>query len=125
MTCWAGKRAQAMAEADLYTLCCYAYDGNKRRSFQHGSTDSRHHKLSILSPLIVIPIGIAGASNAYNMLAGYNGLEAGMGIIILGTLGYVGYRSNNSDAFALALCMAGALFSLSLFQLVSGKGLSR
>ena len=32
----------------------------------------------IFYPLAIIPIGIVGAANAYNMLAGYNGLEAGM-----------------------------------------------
>jgi len=43
----------------------------------------------ILYPLILIPIGISGAANGFNLLAGYNGLEAGMGVIILTTLGIV------------------------------------
>lgn len=30
----------------------------------------------IFYPLAIIPIGIVGAANAYNMLAGYSGLEA-------------------------------------------------
>lgn len=32
----------------------------------------------ILYPLVIVPVGIVGASNAFNMIAGYNGLEAGM-----------------------------------------------
>lgn len=36
----------------------------------------------ILYPLLLIPIGIIGAANAFNMLAGYNGLEASLAIIL-------------------------------------------
>lgn len=39
--------------------------------------------LGITYPLIAVPIGVMGASNAFNMLAGYNGLEAGMGLLLL------------------------------------------
>ncbi len=39
--------------------------------------------LGLFYPLVLVPIGIIGASNAFNMLAGYNGLEAGMGILLL------------------------------------------
>ena len=37
----------------------------------------------ILYPLLIIPIGVVGATTAYNILAGGNGLEAGHGIIFL------------------------------------------
>ncbi|MDP2841599.1 MAG: hypothetical protein Q8O17_04910 [Candidatus Methanoperedens sp.] len=37
--------------------------------------------IGLLYPLLIIPIGMIGASNAFNMLAGYNGLEAGMLIV--------------------------------------------
>ncbi len=36
-------------------------------------------ELGILFPLVVVPIGIVGASNAFNMVAGYNGPEARLG----------------------------------------------
>ncbi|RLE80143.1 MAG: glycosyl transferase family 4 [Thermoprotei archaeon] len=39
--------------------------------------------LGLAYPLIIIPIGIVGAANGFNMLAGYNGLEAGMGVLLL------------------------------------------
>lgn len=39
--------------------------------------------LGLFYPLVVVPIGVVGASNAFNMLAGYNGLEALQGITIL------------------------------------------
>src|SRR3989344_4635750 len=34
--------------------------------------------LGILYPLLIIPIGVAGATTTYNMLAGFNGLETGL-----------------------------------------------
>ncbi|MFH1225499.1 MAG: glycosyltransferase 4 family protein [Candidatus Diapherotrites archaeon] len=36
--------------------------------------------------IFIVPIAITGASNAVNMLAGFNGLEAGMGALIMATL---------------------------------------
>ena len=44
----------------------------------------------ILYPLLVIPIGVVGASNAVNMLAGFNGLETGMGMVYFFALGIFG-----------------------------------
>ena len=38
--------------------------------------------LGLIYPLVLVPIGVVGASNGFNMVAGYNGLEAGMGMII-------------------------------------------
>jgi UDP-N-acetylglucosamine--dolichyl-phosphate N-acetylglucosaminephosphotransferase len=37
----------------------------------------------ILYPLILIPIGVVGASNVVNLLGGFNGSESGMGIVYL------------------------------------------
>lgn len=37
----------------------------------------------ILYPLLLVPLGILGASNAFNMIAGYNGLEAGQGTLLM------------------------------------------
>jgi len=41
----------------------------------------------IIYPLLLIPLGIVGASNMVNLLAGFNGLETGMGIIYILGLG--------------------------------------
>jgi UDP-N-acetylglucosamine--dolichyl-phosphate N-acetylglucosaminephosphotransferase len=44
-------------------------------------------EFGILYPLVLVPLGMVGASNVVNMLAGFNGLEAGMGIVYLLGLG--------------------------------------
>lgn len=51
--------------------------------------------------LVVIPAGVMGASNAFNMLAGFNGLEAGMATIILA--GYAAYALLHGKVLALKL----------------------
>lgn len=40
--------------------------------------------LGLIYPLFIVPIGVLGASNAFNMIAGYNGLESLQGLILLG-----------------------------------------
>jgi UDP-N-acetylglucosamine--dolichyl-phosphate N-acetylglucosaminephosphotransferase len=75
----------------------------------------------ILYPLLIVPMGIVGASNAYNMLGGYNGLEAGMGVIVLSVLGYVGLMSGKADASILALVMVGALLAFLYFNWYPAK----
>jgi len=75
----------------------------------------------ILYPLLIVPIGIVGASNVYNMVAGYNGLEAGMGVIILSALGYVAFISGKQSAMILAICMVSALMAFLYFNWYPAK----
>ena len=65
----------------------------------------------ILYPLLLIPIAITGASNATNMLAGFNGLEAGLGVVMCATIGFVGYRLGQVDVMVIAFAMLGALLA--------------
>ena len=44
----------------------------------------------LIYPLLLVPVGTIGATNGFNLLAGYNGLEAGMGLIIFATFGVRG-----------------------------------
>jgi len=46
--------------------------------------------LGLFYPLLVVPLGIIGATNGFNLLAGYNGLETGMGLVIFATFGFTG-----------------------------------
>lgn len=62
-------------------------------------------------PLILVPLGVVGAANAFNMLAGYNGLEAGMGVIILGTLGGLAWLKGEVWVGIIALIATAALLA--------------
>lgn len=65
--------------------------------------------LGVLYPLLVVPIGVVGASNAMNMLAGFNGLEAGLGFVLLSGMGAYGLAHGEIAAAIIALTMAAAL----------------
>jgi UDP-N-acetylglucosamine--dolichyl-phosphate N-acetylglucosaminephosphotransferase len=66
-------------------------------------------ELGLLYPLLIIPIGIIGATNGFNMIAGFNGLEAGMGVIILSTMGYLSWQVNSISSTIIILCFVGAI----------------
>ena len=65
----------------------------------------------ILYPLLIIPLALTGAANGFNMLAGLNGLEAGMGAIILAILGYVAWQTGAGWVAVLALSMVFSLLA--------------
>jgi len=46
--------------------------------------------MGLLYPLLIVPLGIIGATNGFNLLAGYNGLETGMGLVIFAVFGFTG-----------------------------------
>ncbi len=75
-----------------------------------------HVELGLLYPLVIIPLGIVGSSNAFNMLAGYNGLEAGQGIIILSTLGIISYLTGSGFVAVLALSMVFSLLAFIFYN---------
>ncbi len=58
--------------------------------------------IGLLYPLVFVPIGIIGASNMVNMLAGFNGSEAGMGLVYIGMLGLYSYVNERYSAAAIA-----------------------
>ncbi|MBS3091785.1 glycosyl transferase family 4 [Candidatus Pacearchaeota archaeon] len=65
--------------------------------------------IGIIYPLILIPLGIIGASTTFNFLAGYNGLEAGQGIILLSTLAIFSAVTGTTWLSLIALCMIASL----------------
>jgi len=72
-------------------------------------------------PLIIIPLGVIGATTTFNFLAGYNGLEASQGIILLSALAYVTYTTGNSWLSVIALCMVASLFAFYIFNKYPAK----
>lgn len=67
--------------------------------------------VGIAYPLILLPIAIMGASSATNMLAGINGLEAGLGLVTLTALGLYAYSWNQIGAAIIAFTLAAALLA--------------
>ncbi|MCX6800738.1 MAG: hypothetical protein NTZ73_00955 [Candidatus Diapherotrites archaeon] len=79
--------------------------------------------------LILVPIGVTGAANASNILAGLNGLEAGLGILILGTLGIIAFLTGKIEATIFALSMIGTLAAFLIYnwhpaKIFGGDGLT-
>jgi len=71
--------------------------------------------------LIAIPIGITGAAFTFNNLAGFNGLEAGQGILILSAFGIVSYFTGNSWLTIIAFCMVAALLAFLFYNFYPAK----
>lgn len=70
----------------------------------------------MLYPLLIVPLGIVGASNGYNLIAGFNGLECGMGIIIVSSLTIAGYLTNSLFVVSLGLITLAVLLSFLYFN---------
>jgi len=77
--------------------------------------------LGLLYPLVVVPIGVVGAANAFNMIAGLNGLEASMAIIIHGTLGLMALKKGLWLASAIAWSVVGASLGFYLWNKYPAK----
>ena len=77
--------------------------------------------IGIIYPLIIIPIGVIGASNMVNMLAGFNGMEAGMGIIYTGMLGLYAYTNKSYVAALIALVTFFSLMAFYHYNKVPAK----
>ncbi len=75
----------------------------------------------ILYPLFIIPLAVVGVSTTYNFLAGFNGLEAGQGILILSFLSFVSYATGSSWLAVIGLCMVGALIGFWIFNKVPAQ----
>jgi UDP-N-acetylglucosamine--dolichyl-phosphate N-acetylglucosaminephosphotransferase len=61
--------------------------------------------------LVLVPLGITGAANAANMLAGFNGIEAGMGIVIVVSLSIIAYLLGEITALIILIAALGALLA--------------
>jgi UDP-N-acetylglucosamine--dolichyl-phosphate N-acetylglucosaminephosphotransferase len=77
--------------------------------------------LGLLYPLILVPIAIVVAANAFNMLAGYNGLECGMGIIMLSAISYVSYTTGSTWVAVLSGVIVASLIAFMLFNWYPAK----
>ncbi len=67
--------------------------------------------LGVLYPLLAVPVGVLGAANAFNMLAGYNGLEAGMGLLLMVFTALYAFIKGLDLVFQASIIMAMALLA--------------
>ena len=71
--------------------------------------------------LILIPLGIMVASNLTNMLAGFNGLEAGLGLITSITIAIVAIIQGKTYVLLIILPLIGALLAFLYFNWYPAK----
>ncbi len=67
-------------------------------------------------PLIIIPIGVIGATSTFNFLAGYNGLESSQGIILLSGIGIATFLVGEKNLSIISLIMIFCLLAFYLFN---------
>ena len=75
----------------------------------------------IFYSIILIPLGVTGAANAVNMLAGFNGVEAGMGIVAMASLAAVAYLTGETAAFLILIAAIGAMLAILYFNWYPAK----
>jgi UDP-N-acetylglucosamine--dolichyl-phosphate N-acetylglucosaminephosphotransferase len=75
----------------------------------------------IIYIVVLIPIGIAVSSNLTNMLAGFNGMEAGMGAVIFLTMLVLGLANNSVEMSVISVSMLGALLAFLIFNRFPAK----
>jgi len=81
-------------------------------------------ELGLLYPFLVVPLAIVIASNAVNMLGGFNGLEVGMGLVYTFSLGLFALLNSSELAAVLFFTGFAALMAISRFNFPPAKILS-
>ena len=77
--------------------------------------------VGLLYPLLFIPLAFVGASNMVNPLGGFNGLEAGLGLIYLGNLSAFAYINGQEVSALIGALTCAALIAFLLFNAPPAK----
>jgi len=80
-----------------------------------------HVEFRLWYPLLLVPIGVIGATNMVNIFAGLNGLESGLGLIYLGSLGSYAYVHGRYLAAILAFITFAALIPYHFYNKYPAK----
>lgn len=72
-------------------------------------------------PLVIVLVGVVGATNGYNLLAGYNGLEAGLGVVIFAALGIITLITGQLWLALIAGIIIAALLGFLIFNKFPSK----
>lgn len=78
-------------------------------------------QLGLLYPLVLIPLGVLATSTTFNFLAGFNGLEASQGVIILSGLSFVAYMTGSAWLALIGLVMVFSLIAFLFFNRFPAK----
>jgi UDP-N-acetylglucosamine--dolichyl-phosphate N-acetylglucosaminephosphotransferase len=70
----------------------------------------------IIYILVLIPLGVAVPMNLTNMLAGFNGMESGMGIMMFAAMALIAAANGSVEMGLIAFSMLGALLAFSYFN---------
>ena len=77
--------------------------------------------LGLVYPLIVIPLSIVGTTNGFNLLAGYNGLETGLGGILFIFLGIISLATGQLWLALIAGIILMTLLAFFIFNKIPAK----
>lgn len=75
----------------------------------------------LLYPLLILPIGFVFSANMVNLLAGFNGLESGMGLVYTGMLGLYAYVHGSYAASLIALVAFSGLLGFYFYNRYPAK----
>ncbi len=75
----------------------------------------------IFYPLVIVPIGVLGAANATNMIAGYNGLEASMAILLLLFTAIYAYAKSLSLSLIASILGIASLLAFLIYNKYPAK----
>jgi UDP-N-acetylglucosamine--dolichyl-phosphate N-acetylglucosaminephosphotransferase len=81
-------------------------------------------EFGLLYPLVIIPVGFVAASNMVNNLGGFNGLEAGMGVVYTFSLGLFAWITGGLQAAVLLFTACAALLAFLRFNWYPARILS-
>ena len=73
-------------------------------------------EFGVFYPLILVPLGVTGAANAVNMLAGFNGMEMGVGLVAYASLTAVAVVIGSHTALLMLVGGMGALLGALWFN---------
>jgi len=78
-------------------------------------------QLGLIYAWILVPIAIDATTNSFNLLAGFNGLEAGLSIIIFSTIGIITFFRGEITLLIILAAWIGALIGFLKFNRYPSK----
>lgn len=102
----------------LSAICAYFFLGASIHSIDIGVIDLalQYPALSFLLTCLMI----AGLTNSYNIIDGFNGLACMVGVITLAAIGYVAFRNNDSTLVFVCVATIGSILGFLIWNFPRG-----